>query len=72
MPRVLRRGLKVLHVFRDQYKGDDDSVKDFWRGCCGSSCLMTLGIFELSVQCVSYGKSTCCIVGALRVLGPRG
>ncbi len=54
MPRVLGRGLKVLHGFGDQYKGDDENVKDFWSGYCGSSCLMTLGIFELSVQCVSF------------------
>jgi hypothetical protein len=54
MPRVSGRGLEVFHVFRDQHKGDDESVKDFWNDYCGSSCLMTLGIFELCVQCVSF------------------
>jgi hypothetical protein len=27
--RVSGRGLEVLHVFKDQHKGDDECVKDF-------------------------------------------
>jgi hypothetical protein len=32
--------------FRDQHKQDDECVKDFWSGCCGSSMFDGLGILS--------------------------
>jgi hypothetical protein len=32
--------------FKDQHKGHDECVKDFWNGCCGSSMFDGLGVLR--------------------------
>jgi hypothetical protein len=35
-----------MFFYRDQHKGEDDSVKDFWSGCVGAMC-DNFGDFEM-------------------------
>ncbi len=35
-----------MFFWKDQHKEDDECVKDFWSGCCGSTIFASLGVLS--------------------------
>ncbi len=48
------KGLEVFYMcfLRDQYKGEDQRVQDFWGGCVAVHVMFFWEEFELNVECV--------------------
>jgi hypothetical protein len=55
---------------RDQHKGEDERVLDFWSGYVAA--LMFLRILNWVLNVFYPKKNICCFVGALKVFGTKG
>jgi hypothetical protein len=69
---VKNRSRGLACFFLDQYKGDDEYVKDLWNGCCGSSMFDGLGILSWVCNVFIMRKKHLLDNGSSRDFGNKG
>jgi hypothetical protein len=73
MPRVLGRGLKVLHFFSNQHMGDNECVKDFESACVAAHVWWLWGSWnDECVMCFTLRREYMLHCGSFRGSGNKG